>query len=90
MLIKNDNHFHTTICSGSVIHTLQEKRRFSHSNILYISVLPMYNNITMYHMYLTVENLWKTLLDLWKTLRSVWKQMDVTYITPTCKIIISL
>ena len=87
MLIKNDNHFHTTICSGSVIHTLQEKRRFSHSNILYIRVLPMYicSGIPT-----CVENLWKTFKFLWRACGKLMEIVDVTYITPTCKIIISL
>ena len=93
MLIENDNRFHTLYLVVR-LSALYKKSwiliRLRHSNILYIRMLPMYNNITMYHMYLTVENLWKTLQDLWKTLWSVWKQMDVAYITPTCKLIISL
>ena len=87
MLIKNDNHFHTPYVVVR-LSTLYIRLRIV--KMITIFMYKMYNNITMYHMYLTVENLWKTLLDLWKTLRSVWKQMDVTYITPTCKIIISL
>ena len=90
MLIENDNHFHTLYLVVRLSALYKKTWILIRLIILYISVLPMYNNITMYKLYLTVENLWKTLLDLWKTLWSVWKQMDVAYITPTCKIIISL
>ena len=90
MLIENDNHFHTLYLVVR-LSALYKKTwiliRLRHSYILYIRVLPMYICSVIPT---CVENLWKTLQDLWKTLWSVWKQMDVAYITPTCKIIISL
>ena len=94
MLIKNDNHFHTPYVVVR-LSALYKKtwiliRLRIRMKMITIFMYKMYNNITMYKLYLTVENLWKTLQDLWKTLRRVWKLVDVTYITPTCKIIISL
>ena len=93
MLIENDNHFHTPYLVVR-LSALYKKTwiliRLKIVKMITIFMYKMYNNITMYKLYLTVEKLWKTLQDLWKTLWSVWKQMDVAYITPTCKIIISL
>ena len=90
MLIRNDNHFHTPYVVVR-LSALYKKTwiliRLKHSNILYNSVLPMYICSVIPT---CVENLWKNPKFLWKTCGKLVEIVDVAYITPTCKIIISL
>ena len=90
MLIENDNHFHTLYVVVR-LSALYKKTwiliRLKHSNILYNSVLHI---IRQFVTYVPVEKLWKNPKFLWKTCGKPVEIVDVTYITPTCKIIISL
>jgi len=65
MLIRNDNHFHTPYVVVR-LSALYKKSwiliRLTHSNILYIRVLPMYICSVIPT---CVENLWETLKFLW-------------------------
>ena len=62
MLIENDNHFHTPYLVVR-LSALYKKTwiliRLKIVKMITIFMYKMYNNITMYKMYLTVENLWK-------------------------------
>ena len=63
MLIENDNHFHTLYLVVR-LSALYKKtwiliRLRIRMKMITIFMYKMYNNITMYKMYLTVENLWK-------------------------------
>ena len=62
MLIENDNHYRTLY----VVVRLSELdlktwilMRLKKMKMVIVFMYKMYNNITMYKMYLTVENLWK-------------------------------
>ena len=90
MLIENDNHFHTLYVVVR-LSALYKKTwiliRLMYSDILYNSVLHI---IRQFVTYVPVEKLWKNPKFLWKTCGKPMEIVDVTYITPTCKIIISL